>query len=183
MLKFQMQHLPVHCWTDKVGQNLLHLAALDGGVEVMQVLTDADLRGIDPYGEDNFGYAPNDCFYVGRQPLCTIIRPPFEVEEKAWLALMDSARRRNGLIEELEDDDDENGDETEVQSEAPDGEGTVSDGDEESDGQGSYDAEEEIEEPLGGHLAVRNRPQNAGDEEIEEDNEIFADALEELEQA
>ncbi|KAI7553381.1 hypothetical protein KC331_g1267 [Hortaea werneckii] len=94
-----------HWAPDKSGANALHFAALYGGIQVMEILAGADLRGLGPLQQDKYGGTPDDCFYRYRDFHCSAVRAPFEEEEAAWRTLMDSARRQNGLSIECEDDE------------------------------------------------------------------------------
>ncbi|RMY62881.1 hypothetical protein D0865_00193 [Hortaea werneckii] len=94
-----------HWAPDKLGQNALHFAASCGGTQVMKILAGADLRGLDPLQQDQYGDTPDDCFYRDRDFHCTAVRVSFEEEEAAWRTLMDSARRQNGLLIDCTDDE------------------------------------------------------------------------------
>lgn len=63
----------------------------------MDQLAEIGLMGLDPKAKDCDGYTPNDCFYRYRDYICTVVREPFEVEEKAWKTLMGSVCRQNGI--------------------------------------------------------------------------------------
>lgn len=83
--------------TDCDGGNALYCAALFSGIEVMQVLEDANLEGLLPTAPDKWGRTPTDCFYLDRDRSCTILREPFEIEEEAWWALMESSCHQNDI--------------------------------------------------------------------------------------
>lgn len=110
--------------TDDSGRNVLHMAALYAGTEVMQILASADLRGLDPLHRNCYGRTPDDLFYAHRDSTCTIHRPPFEEEEAAWTTLMASARRQSGLgIESGEDtssEEDASGEDWQITDECED---------------------------------------------------------------
>lgn len=71
------------------------------GSEVMGVLTDADMEGLDPTAQTTHGTkhgrTPTECFYLKRDQSCAILREPFEKEEQVWWNLMASACRQNGV--------------------------------------------------------------------------------------
>lgn len=94
-----------HWAQDKYGLNALHYAALYGGTQVMKVLTEADLHGLDPLQKTKRYHTPDDCFYRYRDISCAAVRAPLEEEEAAWRTLMDSARRQNGLLIDCTDDE------------------------------------------------------------------------------
>ena len=82
-------------FVNKRKQNALHKAALQAGLGVMRILTDTNLMGLDPTAKDIHGDTPNDDFYNSRA--IRNHRPPSEAEEKAWLTLMSSTCRQNGI--------------------------------------------------------------------------------------
>ncbi|KAI7330547.1 ribonuclease T2 [Hortaea werneckii] len=94
-----------HWAQDKYGLNALHYAALYGGTQVMKVLTEADLHGLDPLQKTKRYHTPDDCFYRYRDISCAAVRAPYEEEEAAWRTLIDSARRQSGLLIDCEDDE------------------------------------------------------------------------------
>lgn len=106
----KQQDRPYYWRADDFGHNILRMAALFAGTEVMRILAGADLRGVDPLCKDKYGTTPDDCFYKLRDDNCTIIRPPIEEEEAAWNTLMASARRQNGLGVESDEDTSSNED-------------------------------------------------------------------------
>ena len=62
----------------------------------MQLLANANLTGLDP--TQRFGnVTPDDYFVHWRDEYCTIIREPFEEEEKAWHNLLRSACLQNDI--------------------------------------------------------------------------------------
>ncbi|KAI7253514.1 hypothetical protein KC319_g528 [Hortaea werneckii] len=155
-----------HWAPDKYGCNALHDAALHGGIQVMKILTGADLRGLDPLqqiltGADLRGLdplqqtirdlTPDDCFYQYRDISYAAVRAPFEEEEAAWRTLMDSARRQNGLLIECEDDESLNH---------------------------SCDSDKNDEDPAVHWDADETSLDGSGDEG--QDEEIFQDALQEI---
>jgi hypothetical protein len=89
----------LHSQAEKVGKsnrskrNALHLAALYASTEVMDMLTVADIFGIDTTARDKDGHSPNQCFLECRSAHCAITRKPFTVEKRSWARLMASARR------------------------------------------------------------------------------------------
>ncbi|EXF77969.1 B-cell lymphoma 3-encoded protein [Colletotrichum fioriniae PJ7] len=76
-------------------RSLLHLTALHGSTEAMDILASADLGGVDTAIKDKDGHTPNECFIRCRNDHCAIARKPFESEKLAWVSLMNSARGRN----------------------------------------------------------------------------------------
>ncbi|KAK5125795.1 hypothetical protein LTR85_012071 [Meristemomyces frigidus] len=109
---------------DSAGDTALHYASMSGspdcvtamldagaaadavnadGTKAMYILAGADLRGLDPWQMDGDGDTPDNYFYQHRDARCAIIRPSFEEEETAWLALMSSVRRQNGFASEPHD--------------------------------------------------------------------------------
>ena len=90
---------------DHDGLNILHIAALWAGLEVMQILSGTNLQGVDPsLRSQQGGDTPDDCFYNHRNKCCTVIRSPFEEEQRVWRTLMASARRQNRRPMGEEDD-------------------------------------------------------------------------------
>jgi hypothetical protein len=63
----------------------------------MRLLTNECLTGLDPTQKDNNNDTPNDCFVYDRDRSCTILREPFEEEEKAWHDLLRSACLQNDI--------------------------------------------------------------------------------------
>ncbi|KAJ0332162.1 hypothetical protein COL5a_001866 [Colletotrichum fioriniae] len=76
-------------------RSLLHLTALHGSTQAMDILASADLGGVDTAIKDKDGHTPNECFIRCRNDHCAIARKPFESEKLAWVSLMNSARGRN----------------------------------------------------------------------------------------
>lgn len=86
-------------WTlNRDDQHALHCAALHASIAVLQVLTHTNLRGLCPTWRDVSGHSPTDCFYIGREERCTIVREPFQKEEQAWWHLVHSVCCYNGLV-------------------------------------------------------------------------------------
>ena len=80
----------------------------------MQLLARANLSALDPTQRDGDNDTLNDCFVHHRDLICTIIREPFEEEEKAWHDLLRSACLQNDIdfdslhisrVSELDEDD------------------------------------------------------------------------------
>jgi hypothetical protein len=63
----------------------------------MRLLADEYLTGLDPTLKDEDNDTPNDCFILHRDRNCTIFREPFEIEQKAWHELLQSACRQNKI--------------------------------------------------------------------------------------
>ena len=121
----------------------------------MQLLSQANLRGLDPLQTNAARHTPDDAFYITRD---RYRRPaPWGDEEAAWRTLMDSARRQNGLPIKCED-----------VTEADDEEERLTH-DEGIQG-GSMESEEDIDED-----------DSNEESETEEQDEAYADALEEIE--
>ena len=79
------------------GFSVLHLAALGAGVEIMRILSNANLAELDPTQRNDDGDTPDDCFYRHRDDCCTIIREPYEAEETAWCYLMRCVCLQNNI--------------------------------------------------------------------------------------
>ena len=62
----------------------------------MEILTTADLRGLDPTATDKTGTTPDYVFTHSRDWHCVIERGSHEDEMRAWRALLDSAIEQNG---------------------------------------------------------------------------------------
>ena len=93
-------------WTlTKDGCSVLHFAGQCASVGVMHLLARSDLHGLDPLQRNECGRTPDDCFFRHRDDTRAITRSTSKEERKAWIALMDSARRQNDVIVELEDED------------------------------------------------------------------------------
>ena len=90
-------------------RNVLHLAALHASTEVMDILTTANLFGLDAVARDKDGHSPNDCFLKCRSAHCAVGRKSFDVERRAWVGLMKSARRQNEVLLGVIDEDGETG--------------------------------------------------------------------------
>ncbi|KAK1488495.1 B-cell lymphoma 3-encoded protein [Colletotrichum abscissum] len=73
-------------------RSLLHLTALHGSTEAMDILASANLCGVDTAIRDKDGHTPNECFVRCRDNHCAVTRKPFESEKLAWVSLMNSAR-------------------------------------------------------------------------------------------
>jgi len=86
---------------DRDEATVLHLAALYGSPELYRLLTTTDLRGLDPAHEDKDGDSADTCFYKYRDQYCSVVRQPFEEEEAAWLALIQTVKVQNGSDESL----------------------------------------------------------------------------------
>jgi hypothetical protein len=71
-------------------RNILHLAALHASTEVMDMLSTANILGIDTAEKDKDGHSPNQCFLECRNAHCAIVRKPFAVEKRSWTRLMAS---------------------------------------------------------------------------------------------
>ena len=63
----------------------------------MQLLANACLTGLDPTQRDSDNDTPDDVFVHYRDEYCTIIREPFEEEEKAWHNLLRSICLQNDI--------------------------------------------------------------------------------------
>jgi ankyrin repeat protein len=70
------------------GKSVIHYAAAFGGLQVMQILEEARIEGLSmtPDDVDRYWY----WFYMNRPPYFVGERPPIEVEEERFLALLDS---------------------------------------------------------------------------------------------
>lgn len=72
-------------------RNVLHLAALHASTEVMDILTSANLSGINTTSRDKDGHSPNQCFLECRSAHCAIARKPFHEEKESWVRLLASS--------------------------------------------------------------------------------------------
>ena len=93
-------------------RNPLHLAALHASTEVMEILTSASLSAFEAIADtpDKNGHSPNECFVRCRSAHCAVTRKEWEVEKRAWVRLMMSARGESAVV-------DDNYDETDVKFE------------------------------------------------------------------
>ncbi|KAK1542098.1 B-cell lymphoma 3-encoded protein [Colletotrichum paranaense] len=66
-------------------RSLLHLTALHGSTEAMDILASANLCGVDTAIRDKDGHTPNECFVRCRDNHCAVTRKPFESEKLAWV--------------------------------------------------------------------------------------------------
>ncbi|KXH39178.1 B-cell lymphoma 3-encoded protein [Colletotrichum nymphaeae SA-01] len=90
-------------------RSLLHLTALHGSTEAMDILAPANLCCVDTAIRDKDGHTPNECFVRCRDNYCAVTRKPFESEKLAWVSLMNSARGQEMPFQGLtgQDADDE----------------------------------------------------------------------------
>jgi ankyrin repeat protein len=88
-------------------RNALHLAALHATTEVMDMLAEANLLGLDPNASDKDGHSPNECFVRCRGAHCAIERKSFAEENPSWARLMRAARRQFNVSDDEEDEDEE----------------------------------------------------------------------------
>jgi hypothetical protein len=72
----------------------------------MTILAAAQLSGLKPDSKDKDGHTPNECFLRCRNANCAVTRQPFDVEKRAWMRLMSSARGHGEILYEVFDDDD-----------------------------------------------------------------------------
>ncbi|KAL0765958.1 hypothetical protein CaCOL14_011699 [Colletotrichum acutatum] len=84
-------------------RSLLHLAALHGSTEAMDILASANLCGVDAAIRDKDGHTPNECFVRCRNSHCAVARRPFESEKLSWVSLMNSARGQQLPVQDLRD--------------------------------------------------------------------------------
>lgn len=73
-------------------RNVLHLAALHASTEAMDMLSRANLLGLDEEARDKDRHSPNECFLKCRSSHCAVARKSFDVEKRSWVRLMKSAR-------------------------------------------------------------------------------------------
>ena len=71
-------------------RNPLHLAALHGSIEAMDVLAAGNLTGLDATARDRDGHTPSECFLKCRNAHCAVARMPFDVERASFTRLMKS---------------------------------------------------------------------------------------------
>jgi hypothetical protein len=64
------------------------------------------LSGLEPDSKDKDGHTPNECFLRCRNAHCAVTRQPFDVEKRARVKLMSSARGHGEILYEGFDDDD-----------------------------------------------------------------------------
>ena len=88
-------------------RNVLHLAALHASTEVLDMLTAANLFGLDAVARDKDGHLPNECFLRCRSTHCAVARKPFDVERRSWVRLMKSARGQTEVSLGVADEDEE----------------------------------------------------------------------------
>ncbi|KAG7077698.1 B-cell lymphoma 3-encoded protein [Colletotrichum scovillei] len=90
-------------------RSLLHLTALHGSTEAMDILASANLCGVNTAFRDKDGHTPNECFVRCRDNHCAVARKPFGSEKLAWVSLMNSARGQELPVRDLtgQDADDE----------------------------------------------------------------------------
>ena len=84
-------------WGTSIKANALHHVALYAGVEIMWLLADADLIGLDPTAKNQRGMTPSDLFYRHRNSHCTTQRKALSEEVNAWQTLVVSACHQNGV--------------------------------------------------------------------------------------
>ena len=65
-------------------EGTLHLTALYANIGIMELLTAANLRGVDAEARNIYGITPDDCFYNWRDEFCMIERAEPAEEEAAW---------------------------------------------------------------------------------------------------
>ena len=101
-------------------RNILHLAALHASTEMLDMLTAANLSGLEAEARDKDGHSPNECFLNCRSAHCAVSRSSADLERQTWVRLMKSARRQAGLslyTAAAADDDDDDEEETGQRSE------------------------------------------------------------------
>ncbi|KAL8828114.1 MAG: hypothetical protein Q9191_002779 [Dirinaria sp. TL-2023a] len=81
------------CTFNHSERNILHLAALHGSMEMLNLLAAADLPGLETEARDKDGHSPNECFLQCRGAHCAAACQSLDLERKAWARLMESARR------------------------------------------------------------------------------------------
>lgn len=90
-------------------QNALHLAALYASTEALEMLTAANLLGLDAEARDGDRHSPNECFLECRSAHCAVARKSFDVERWSWVKLMKSARRQTEVSCDVANEDVETG--------------------------------------------------------------------------
>jgi hypothetical protein len=87
-------------------RNLLHLAALHASTEVMEMLTSANLSILEAIADaqDKDGHSPNECFVRCRSAHCAVTRKEWDVERRAWVRLMMSARGESAVVDDEHDE-------------------------------------------------------------------------------
>lgn len=90
-------------------RNVLHLAALHASTEVMDMLTAANMFGLNAVARDKDGHSPDECFLKCRSAHCAVARKPFDVERRSWARLMKSALRKTEISLDVSDEDEETG--------------------------------------------------------------------------
>lgn len=87
-------------------RNPLHLAALHASIEVMEILTSANLSVLEAIVDapDKDGHSPNECFVRCRSAHCAITRKECDLEKRAWARLMISARGGSVVVDDDHDE-------------------------------------------------------------------------------
>ena len=94
-------------------RNVLHLAALHASTEMLDMLTAANLSGLEADARDKDGHSPNECFLNCRSGHCAVSRNSIDQERKSWSRLMKSARRQAGVSLYIAGEEEEPGRNTE----------------------------------------------------------------------
>ena len=76
---------------------------------MLDLLTAANLSGLDAEARDKDGHSPNECFLNCRNAHCAVARDSLDLERESWVRLMKSARRRNEDSRCIADEDEETG--------------------------------------------------------------------------
>ena len=71
-------------------RNALHLAALHGSIEAMDMLAASKITGLDATSRDTDGHTPNECFLKCRSAHCAVARMPFDMERTSFTRLLKS---------------------------------------------------------------------------------------------
>ncbi|KAF2014140.1 ankyrin [Aaosphaeria arxii CBS 175.79] len=88
---------------NKSKRNILHIAALYGTTESMDMLAEAGLIGLDPDALDKDGHTPNECFIQCRDANHATTRKRFELENESWTSLMATVRRQGKPLFEMKE--------------------------------------------------------------------------------
>ena len=89
-------------------RNPLYLAAFHASTEVMETLTSASLSVFEAIADAPVknGHSPNECFVRCRSAHCAVTRKEWEVEKRAWVRFMMSARRESAVVDDDYDETD-----------------------------------------------------------------------------
>ena len=75
----------------------------------MDMLTAANLSGLEAEARDKDGHSPNECFLKCRDSHCAVARNAIDLERKSWIRLMKSARGQAEVSLRIADESEEVG--------------------------------------------------------------------------